>query len=52
MKFIGAMVAILVMSTVLCVGMGLGANGHGWWLLGLGVVGFLGMFIRYGCRAH
>lgn len=52
MKFIAAMAVIMIMSVVLCVGMGLGAHGHGWWLLGLGVVGFLAMFVRFGCRAH
>jgi hypothetical protein len=52
MKFIWAMVVITLISAVLGVGMLLGSHGHGWWVLALGVVGFLGLFVRFGCRTH
>ena len=52
MKFVAAFIVILLISLVLCLGMGLAAHGHGVWLLVLGIVGFLGLFIRYGCQTH
>lgn len=52
MKFVGAMLAVLLICLVLGVGMWMGSHGQGWWFLGLGSLGFLGLFIRYGCRSH
>ncbi len=52
MKFVAATLVILVISLVLCLGIWAAAHGHGIWFLILGVVGFLGLFIRYGCQTH
>lgn len=52
MKFVAAMLVITVISLVLSLGIWVAAHGHGFWLIGLGVIGFLGLFIRYGCQTH
>lgn len=52
MKFVAACLAVLGISLVLCVGMWLASHGRGLWPLLVGIVGFLGMFVRYGCRTH
>jgi hypothetical protein len=52
MKFIWASLAMLLISSVLGLGIGLAAHGHGVWLLILSIIGFLAMFIAYGCRSH
>lgn len=52
MKFVAAMLVVLVISLVLCLGIWAAAHGHGIWFLILGVIGFLGLFIRFGCQSH
>lgn len=52
MKFVAAMSAVLAISVVLCTGIWAASHGHGVWFLVLGVLGFLGLFIRYGCQSH
>ncbi len=52
MKFIAALVVIGLICVVLGLGMGLAAHGHGIWFLLLGVVAFLGLFVRFGCQTH
>ncbi len=52
MKFVMASLVILLISLVLCAGIWAAAHGHGFWLITLGTVGFLGLFIRYGCQTH
>jgi len=52
MKFVMASLVILMISLVLCAGIWAAAHGHGFWLITLGTVGFLGLFIRYGCQTH
>ena len=47
-----AMLVTVLIAGVLALGLGLAAHGHGLWLLVLGSVGFLGLFIRYGCWSH
>ena len=44
------LVAVSVLS--LGLGIGLAAHGYGVWLLILSIIGFLAMFIGYGCRSH
>jgi hypothetical protein len=51
-KFISAALVIFLIMGVLGLGLGLAAYGHGPWLLILGIVVFLALFINYGCRAH
>lgn len=50
MKFVWASIVILLISAVLGIGILLGAHNHGWWVMGAGVVAFLGLFAGYGCR--
>jgi hypothetical protein len=52
MKFVAALFVVLVISFVLCAGIWAAAHGHGIWFLALGVIGFLALFIRYGCQTH
>jgi len=52
MKFVAAMFVILVISLVLCAGIWVASHGHGIWFLALGVIGFLALFIRFGCQPH
>jgi hypothetical protein len=52
MKFVAAMLVVLLISFVLCAGMWLASHGRGIWPLVLGSAGFMALFIRYGCRAH
>jgi hypothetical protein len=51
-KFIAAALVILLICSVLALGIGLAAYGHGVWLLVLAIIAFLGLFIRYGCWTH
>lgn len=50
MKFIWASLVILLISTAMGAGILLGAHGHGWWLMGVSTIAFLGLFAGYGCR--
>lgn len=50
MKFVWAFIVILLISAVLGIGILLGAHNHGWWVMGIGVLAFLGLFTGYGCR--
>ena len=52
MKFVNAFVVIVLISFVMGLGLLLAAHGHGAWLAILSVLGFLGLFVQYGCRAH
>lgn len=52
MKFVAALIAIVVMSLVLCAGLWAAAHGYGVWFGLIGLAAFLGMFIRYGCQTH
>ncbi|MBL9127632.1 MAG: hypothetical protein JNL97_08295 [Verrucomicrobiales bacterium] len=52
MKFVASLLVICAISLVLCLGLWAASHGKGLWLLALGVAGFLGLFIRYGCRTH
>lgn len=47
-----ALLVILLISFVLGLGIWMAAHGKGLWLIVLGTVGFLGLFVRYGCRTH
>ncbi len=51
-KFINALLVILLISFVLGLGIWMAAHGKGAWLLILGTLGFLGLFVRYGCRTQ
>ncbi len=52
MKFVAAMLVTILISFVLALGIWTAAHGYGVWFLILGVIGFLGLFIRYGCQSH
>lgn len=52
MKFVNAALAVVLISFVLGLGLWMAAHGKGLWLIVLGTIGFLGMFVRYGCRSH
>jgi len=52
MKFLAAFFVICLISLVLSLGLWAASHGHGIWFLGLGLIGFLALFIRYGCRTH
>lgn len=52
MKFVSAALAVVMISVVLGLGLWLASHGNGIWLLVVGVAGFLGLFIRYGCQSH
>lgn len=51
MKFFIAVFAWLVIGAILATGIVLAAKGN-LWLLGLGFLGFLFAFAKYGCAAH
>lgn len=52
MKFVSALLAVVMISVVLGMGLLMAAHGKGIWLLAMGSAAFLGLFIRYGCRSH
>lgn len=52
MNFFWASLTILLIALVLGVTLGLAAHGHGVWLLVLAIVGFLALFVQFGCRGH
>lgn len=52
MKFVNAALVIVLISFVLGLGLWMAAHGKGLWLIILGTLGFLGLFVRYGCRSH
>jgi hypothetical protein len=52
MKPFLAFVFFLISTVILGVGCYMAAAGLGNWLLLLGVVGYLGLFIKEGCWAH
>ena len=52
MKFFTAALVTLLMGLGLMLGLLLFAHGHGAWVLILGVIAFLGLFVGFGCRSH
>jgi len=49
MKFIGAVLAYLLIAAVLGWGIWLGVAKHNWWLLGIGFVVYVVSFGKIGC---
>ncbi len=52
MNFVWASLVILAIAFVLGLALALAAHGYGVWLLILAIIGFLALFIRYGCQTH
>jgi hypothetical protein len=52
MKFVNATLVILLIAFVLGLGLWMAAHGKGVWLAVVGTLGFLGLFVRYGCQSH
>ncbi|MCC7373863.1 MAG: hypothetical protein IT581_04340 [Verrucomicrobiales bacterium] len=52
MKFVASFLVTCLIAGVLGVGLLAASHGHGVWLLALGIIAFLGLFIGYGCRTH
>jgi hypothetical protein len=51
MKFFIAVLAWLVIAAILATGIVLATKGS-LWLLGLGLLGFVAAFAKYGCATH
>jgi hypothetical protein len=51
MKFLTAILAWLVIAAILAAGIVLATKGN-LWLLGLGLLGFIAAFAKYGCATH
>ena len=52
MKFVAAMFVTTALAGAIGAGLLVMAHGHGPWLLLVSTIGFLALFIRYGCKAH